>query len=314
MREYEYNAPDSFEHLFKLTGGAGAEVRFLAGGTDLMPRISAERDQIPYDKKTPMRIIYLGALGLDKVTDGDGVTIGALCTLSSLLGNEIVRSKLPALAEAIAEMAGLSIRNTATIGGNIMNASPAADSVPSLLVLGAEAVLRSPSGDRKVALSEFFAGPGKTAAKPDEVLVAVNVKPGAGGAAFKKIGRRKAETLSVVSAAAYVEVKDGAVAVARIAVGSAAPTVVRCLEAEKALIGKKISDDAIKEASALVSKSISPIDDIRSTAWYRAKVAPTLVARALAAAAERKGPAKSDEPVKSEAAGFLGRVFGKKGA
>jgi carbon-monoxide dehydrogenase medium subunit len=289
MREYEYHAPESFERLFELASADGVESRFLAGGTDLTPRISAERNQIPRDRKPPLRILYLGALGLDGVTDeGDRVTIGALCTLSSLLENAAVKTKLPALREALAEMAGVSVRNAATLGGNIMNASPAADSVPALLVLGAECTLRSASGERSVALSEFFTGPGKTVARPGEVLVSVSVKPGRGGSSFKKLGRRKAETLSVMNAAAYLELRDGVCESARVAVGSAAPTVVRCIDAERALVGKKIGDDSIREASALVLKAISPIDDIRSSAWYRSRVAPTMAARAIAAAAERK--------------------------
>ncbi|MDR1377051.1 MAG: xanthine dehydrogenase family protein subunit M [Synergistaceae bacterium] len=289
MREYEYHAPKSLESLFELTSADGAEVRFLAGGTDLTPRISAERNQIPYDKKPRMRIVYLGALGFDKVTEeGERIMIGACCTLSSLLENQVVKTKLPALREALAEMAGLSIRNTATIGGNIMNASPAADSVPPLLVLDAECLLRSVSGERRIPLSECFTGPGKTVAKPGEVLVSIALEPGRGGSSFKKLGRRKAETLSVVNAAAYVELRDGVCQSARVAVGSAAPTVVRCADVERALVGKKIDEGVVREASSLVTKAISPIDDIRSSAWYRARVAPTLVARSVLAAAERK--------------------------
>ncbi|MDR1977960.1 MAG: xanthine dehydrogenase family protein subunit M [Synergistaceae bacterium] len=289
MREYEYHAPQSFESLFRLASADGVEVRFLAGGTDLMPRISAERNQIPYDKKPRMRIVYLGALGLDNVTEeGERITIGACCTLSSLLENEVVKTKLPVLRDALAEMAGVSIRNTATIGGNIMNASPAADSVPPLLALDAECTLRSASGERRVFLSEYFTGPGKTVAKPDEVLVSIAVKPGRGGSSFKKLGRRKAETLSMVNAAAYLELRDGICESIRVAVGSAAPTVVRCIDVEQALVGKKINEEVVREASLLVTKAISPIDDIRSSAWYRVRVAPTVVARAVLTAAERK--------------------------
>jgi CO/xanthine dehydrogenase FAD-binding subunit len=289
MREYEYHAPESFESLFELASADGVEVRFLAGGTDLIPRISAERNQIPYDRKPLMRIVYLGGLGFDKVMEeGERVTIGACCTLSSLLENEVVKTKLPALWEALTEMAGVTIRNTATIGGNIMNASPAADSVPPLLVLDAECTLRSASKERRIPLSEYFTGPGKTAAEPDEVLVSIAVKPGRGGSSFKKLGRRKAETLSVVNAAAYVELREGVCESARVAVGSAAPTVVRCPDVERALVGKKLDEGVVREASSLVTKAISPIDDVRSSAWYRVRVAPTLVARAVLGAAERK--------------------------
>lgn len=290
MREYEYHAPSSIESLFELTGRTpGAEIRFLAGGTDLVPRISAERETIPRDAKPPMKIVYLGGIsGLSGVTDDSGtVTIGALSTLDDLLNDDIVRTKLPALCEAIREMAGFSVRNTATIGGNIMNASPAADSVPALIVMNALFTMLSPSGERRIPASEFFTGPGVTAAKPGEVLVSIEIKPGIGKAAFKKLGRRKAETLSVVNAAAYVQAGGGVCEVIRIAVGSAAPTVVRCIDAERALVGRKIDEESAREACELVTRAISPIEDIRSSAWYRSRVAPVIAARAVLAAAGR---------------------------
>lgn len=220
------------------------------------------------------------------MTERDGeVIIGAMTTLTDVLHSGVVREKLPALCAAVDRMAGFSVRNTATLGGNIMNASPAADSLPPLMVMDAEFVLRGPDGERRVKVADFFSGPGRTVAKRDEILTAIAVRPGKGGAAFHKLGRRAAETLSVVNAAAYVEVKNGVCTAARVAVGSAAPTVKNCRMAASALEGQLLTADSAKAAAALVVEEIDPITDVRASDWYRRKVAPVAAARAILAAA-----------------------------
>ncbi|MCD8352251.1 MAG: xanthine dehydrogenase family protein subunit M [Planctomycetaceae bacterium] len=287
MRQYRFHAPTTFEELFRiLDAEKGAEVKYLAGGTDLVPRISRERETIPNGDKPPVVLVSLAGLGLAGVEERDGeVRIGAMTTLSDLQTNPIVKAKLPALSAAVDHMAGFSIRNTATLGGNIMNASPAADSLPPLMVLDATFVLRGRGGERCVMAADFFTGPGSTAAKPDEILVAIAVKAGKGAAAFHKLGRRAAETLSVVNAAAYVEVENGVFKTARVAVGSAAPTVRACRKTAQALEGKPVTAESARTAAALVVDEIAPITDIRASDWYRRKVAPVVAARAILAAA-----------------------------
>jgi CO/xanthine dehydrogenase FAD-binding subunit len=257
----------------------------LAGGTDLVPRISLEREAIPKGGEKDLNVVFLGKLGMDSVTENEKeIRIGALCTFTDIENNAAVRKNFPALLAAIREIAGISVRNTATLGGNIMNASPAADSVPVLIALGARFVLKGYAGTRVVPADAFFTGPGKTITDDSEILTEIVIDKQAGKAGFQKLGRRKAETLSVVNAAAYVEADQNTCKTIRVAIGSVAPTVVRCKAVEQALIGKQISKEAIKAASEAVLSEINPIDDIRATAWYRKKVAPVIVRRAIEAA------------------------------
>ena len=287
MREYKYEAPTSLEELFILLKDRGdEETRVVAGGTDFVPKLSEELDSIPAEEKKPLNIVYLGKLGLDQIkAEGQTVSIGALCTLNGIKDNPVIKEKLPVLTETIAEIAGMAVRNTATIGGNIMNASPAADSAPTLIALDAKFVLKSGEGEREIDAKDFFTGPGKTKAGKNEILTEVKIKAGEGSAAFVKLGRRKAETLSVANAAVNVFISGGVCEKVNIAVGSVGPTVIKCGEAEKMLLGKKPTAEAIAEAARKVADEISPIDDIRGSAWYRRKVTPVLVERALKKAA-----------------------------
>ncbi len=287
MREYKYAAPQSFEELFgMLEKLENEEVSFLAGGTDLIPKINREREEIPVEKKMPKVITYLGNLELNRIEEnGDEVVIGAFCTMNQVQKNPLVQEKLPVLVRAIQETAGMSVRNTATLGGNIMNASPAADCVPALMVLNANLSLRSIRGVRTVNINDFFTGPGKTVADSDEILTTIQVQPGIGKASFAKLGRRKAETLSIVNAAAYVEAIDGKFDKIRIAIGSAAPTIVRCTALEADLAGKEITEENIKTSAERAVHEINPIDDVRATKWYRTKVTPVLAARVIKEAA-----------------------------
>lgn len=285
MRNYYYNSPASFVELFQIiekNDSKSCEIKFLAGGTDLVPRISLERDAIPKSDQKALNMVFLGKLGLNSITEDDKeIRIGALCTFTDIDNNEVVRKGLPALLDAIKEIAGITVRNSATLGGNIMNASPAADSVPVLMALGAKFVLQGPAGTRTVAVENFFTGPGKTAADSSEILTEIIIEKQKGKAAFRKLGRRKAETLSVVNAAAYVEADQKICKTVRVSIGSVAPTVVRCKAVEQALMGKELTKETIKIASEAVLTEINPINDIRATAWYRNKVAPVMVRRAI---------------------------------
>ncbi len=287
MRMYSYFQPLSKEDLFdQLELLDQNQVKFLAGGTDLVPRMNMEFNAVPTGNETPITIVYLGKLGLDQIKDfGDVVSIGAMCTLNYVMDHKTIREKLPVLSQTIHEMAGLTIRNTGTLGGNIMNASPAADSVPTLLALEADFVLLSKNGERIVPATEFFLSPGRTAIADGEILSEIRIHVGPGKASFQKLGRRQAESLSVVNAAAYVELAGEKCYRVRVAIGSCAPTTRRCLLIEKDLDNKVLTVELIKEVCANVIHEICPIDDVRSSAWYRNKVAPVMVARALIEAA-----------------------------
>ena len=283
MRKYLYLAPKTLEEVYQaVAANADKEIKLVAGCTDFMPRLSAELDSIPCCEKPDLLIISLTGLGLDKVEDcGCCVKIGACCTLTDLAENEIIIKEFPVLVEAINEIAGLTVRNTATLGGNIGNASPAADSVPALVALDAKFVVECAAGVKEYEAEKFFVGPGKTVLDCGDVLTTIVIAKKAGKASFKKLGRRKAETLSTVNAAAYVEAEDGVCKAIRVAVGAVAPTVIRCTEVEADLIGKELTDENIAAAATKVLGQISPIDDIRASAWYRNKVAPVMIKRVI---------------------------------
>ena len=287
MRQYRYFAPKTLAEVFDVVAAqSDAEVKFLAGGTDLTPKINLEREQIPYEEKAPMAIVYLGNLGLSGIREeGDTIRIGAATPIVDIQDSELLRRRVPALCQAASVLASFAVRNCATLAGNIINASPAADMVPPLMVLDAEVVLCSAGGSRSMKVADFMTGPGTTAIAPNEVVTEIVVRPGKGHAAFEKLGRRAAETLSVVNAAAYVEVENGICTKARIAVGSAAPTCKLCQAAAEALVGQTLTEEGVKAAMTKVNEVLVPIDDIRASAWYRLETAPVLAARAVLAAA-----------------------------
>ena len=216
---------------------------------------------------------FLDIWGLDELreiaTRDGALVLGGLATYTSLIRSPLVAERLPMLVEAARQVGGPQIQNRGTLGGNIANASPAGDSLPVLLAAEAVVVLRSAGGERRVPIAEFFTGYRATAARPDELIVAVEVPPVEGRQWFRKVGTRAAQAISKVVVAA---VRGPA---PRIALGSVGPTVVRARATERALAGGASAD----EAAAVLAGEITPIDDVRSTAEYRRRVAGNLVRR-----------------------------------
>jgi carbon-monoxide dehydrogenase medium subunit len=178
-------------------------------------------------------------------------------------------------------MAGVSIRNIATIGGNLCNASPAADTSTPLLALDAELTVLSRHGRRVIPIVDFFTGPGKTVLSSEEVLTQISIAVVPRAYTFIKIGQRKTETLAIISTAVSLIMADTICLQARIALGSVAPRPLRCPKAEEALIGQAITLDLCTRSARIAAEYASPIDDGRATAWYRRRMAPVLVKRAL---------------------------------
>ncbi|NQU15323.1 MAG: FAD binding domain-containing protein, partial [Desulfobacteraceae bacterium] len=175
----------------------GGKARLLAGGTDLM--VAVNQRQL-----SPEVLVYLGDSGLNYINaESDNLVIGAATPFTDIMGSALVREEAPLLAEVISHIASPAIRNVGTIGGNLANGSPAADSATALLALGASLRLVSKAGERVVAVEEFFTGPGETTLEPTELIQEVIVPKQAGGAkwAYRKLGKRKAQTLSIVSVA-----------------------------------------------------------------------------------------------------------------
>jgi CO/xanthine dehydrogenase FAD-binding subunit len=268
-----YEAPENMEELLEALDQQ--PVTILAGATDIMPRIND-------GSLMPSRLVYIGKAGLEGIRLEPGrLVIGAATRLAEILESREVAESAPLLARAVGNMAGVSIRNIATIGGNLCNASPASDTAVPLLALEARLVALSKNGERIIPLDEFFTGPGKTTLTVNEVLaeIVIDIEPHRG--VFLKIGQRKAETLAVISAAAKVVVENQVCTRVMIAMGSVAPRPVRCYKAERLLAGRRITGELCRRSAEIAGEYAAPIDDGRATAWYRRRVAPVLVERAL---------------------------------
>jgi CO/xanthine dehydrogenase FAD-binding subunit len=273
-----YARPKALDEALALRE-SGAQV--IAGGTDFYP---ARVGRPLYDRDVAC-VLDLTALpelrGIRE--EADGYRIGALTRWT-----EIIEAPLPAqfhcLQAAAREVGGRQIQNRGTIGGNLCNASPAADGVPALLALGAEVELLSRAGTRRLPLPEFILGPRRIALRPDEVAAAILIpKPkGTAHSSFVKLGARKYLVISIVMVGAVVELDDDTIAGARVAVGSCSAAAKRLPALEQRMVGRRLSASLADIVEANDLAPLSPIDDVRGTAAYRSDAALTLVGRALA--------------------------------
>jgi len=214
---------------------------------------------------------------------GGELQIGAGCTYTDLLAHDLVNQEFPLLSSAARSTGGIANQNRGTIGGNIVNASPAADSLPSLLVYEAELLLVSLWGERRLPYTSFHLAYRKTRLEPDELIRAVCLPMRFSGyyARARKVGARKAQAISKVCLAGLGQIVDGVVEDIRLALGSVAPIPIRLTATEQIVRGKRISPQLVQDARQATVAEVRPIDDIRSTARYRAAVAGNLVAEFL---------------------------------
>jgi carbon-monoxide dehydrogenase medium subunit len=286
MKSYAPKALD--EALNLLRELTGESVILLAGGTDVVSRINSNLEKSGFMKNIDTsehrekHVVFLGNLNLSHIEEKDNeIHIGACTTLTDVLENPIISNKLPLLKKAVSKIAGLAIRNIATLGGNVMNASPAADSIPALMAMDTRLVLISATGERIVPLTGFFKGPGKTDIEKGEILKELIVPVCGGKSDFIKIGRRKAETLSIVNGAGRVVINDGKCTEARLILGAVAAIPLKVNKIEEMLKGQYVTSELIKKAAEEASNIITPITDVRSTAAYRRKVTKVVVERVL---------------------------------
>jgi carbon-monoxide dehydrogenase medium subunit len=284
MHDFTYHAPATLAEAFDHKSKAAAGGRFLAGGTDLF--LAMEWGQA--DVGTVIDLKGIPELsGVEKLPDG-GYRIGALTRMAQIENDEALRAALPALADAAAVVGGPPIRNRATVGGNLCNASPAADTSTPLLALGAEVVLASAAGERTVPLAELWSGPRNTTLQPGELLKEVHVPalPPGGACAFERLTRTVMD-IAVVNAAAVVAVdKQGRFASAALALGAVAPTVLAVPEVNDELKGQACDEAALERVRAAAERAARPIDDQRASADYRREMAGVLAARAVRRAHE----------------------------
>jgi xanthine dehydrogenase small subunit len=205
---------------------------------------------------------------------GDLLCIGAMATHTDLIASTLVRKRIPMLQAASSEVGGVQIQNRGTLGGNVANASPAGDTLPVLAAADAIVVLKSTAGTRRVPFTAFFTGYRATMRRPDELIAGFEIPVMRGRQWFRKVGTRAAQAISKVVIAARLEPPKGSgPAVVRVAFGSVAPTVVRAVRTEAALAAGASLEDAL----VLLAQEIAPIDDVRSTAIYRRRVAANLL-------------------------------------
>ncbi|MEL7568325.1 MAG: xanthine dehydrogenase family protein subunit M [Dehalobacterium sp.] len=251
----------------------------IAGATNVMPLIRTGRIK----DKTLINIRDLKELRYIKETD-EKILIGSLTTIADLEKSRVLKNYARALVEAARNFADPTTCNSATIGGNIANASPAADTAPPLLALNATVVVASRAkGERIIPIEEIFKGVNETSLACDEIISEIQVPKNEANKIswFIKIGLRNAMAISIVSAAACMEIHSGKVKDVRVALGSVAPIPVRSKTVEKELMGRDFTEKVIEEAAQAVIKDISPIDDIRASKEYRQQVAAVVVKRVL---------------------------------
>jgi carbon-monoxide dehydrogenase medium subunit len=258
----------------------GADARLLMGGTDLFPglREGRLRPRLVIDLKS---LPHLRQLTYDEER---GLNVGAAVTMNKLANHPLIQERYPILAQAAGAVASYQIRNRATIGGNLCNASPCADTAPACLVLEAELVAYGPQGERYIPAAEFFRGPGQTALQPAEMLFAIRLPPPPSGVAarYMKLGRCKTGDLSLVGVSVYgFGHGEGSPYRFRVALGSVAPTPVRALEAEAHLAAHPTGEEAFVQAAEMAMGASRPISDVRGTAAYQRAMVRTLTLRGL---------------------------------
>jgi len=287
----EYTAPTTLADALHVKKERGAEARVIAGGTDLILRM---RDKV----LSPSMLIDIRRISLDGIVlSGGEMCLGAFVSMSQVLESADIDQLFPALRAACREFAGPPIRNRGTLGGNIVNASPAADLVPPLIAYDATIVLSSAGGDRFLPLVEFFVGPGQSVIEDDEILTEIRLPlmSPLTAATFIKLGQRRSMAISQVNLTTRLSLDESnVVSEARIVLGAVAPVPMRAVAAEDILLGRGLSEELLYEAAAKAREEVTPISDVRASLAYRLDMTEVLVRRALLATRQQLQGNKSD--------------------
>jgi carbon-monoxide dehydrogenase medium subunit len=279
MIDFEYHSPTGLDQVFDLLDEYGDDSRVMAGGTALVIQMKQRLSQ-------PGHVIGMRRVGSLNAIEStpEGLRIGALCTQRQIENSELVGKELPLVADTFRKVATPRIRNMATIGGGLVNGDPNQDPPPSLIALGASAVMTSKSGDRVVLLEEFFIDYYETDVQPGEILTSVMVPhaPAGSGSVYLKFLPRTADDYGTVNVAAVVsKEQDGTCKDVRIVLGAAGVTPIRAKDAEDALRGKPLTDENIRAAAALVKDAVDPLEDFRGSAEYKTDMAEVFARRAV---------------------------------
>lgn len=284
--QMKYVAPSSVDEAVGAIVAANGAGRILAGGTDLLVQMRAGmiKPGVIVDVKHIPEMMRIEAVA-------GGFRIGAAVSGAVIGEHPALGKAWPGVVEAINLIGSKQIQGRASAGGNLCNASPAADSVPALVAAAATLTLQGPKGRREIPVETLHAGPGRTTLQPGEIVVAFTLParpPGSGDAYLRLIPRTEMD-IAVVGCGVSLTVKDGTCTAARVGLGAVAPTVLLVDAAGKALVGSRLDDKAVEAAAAACRAACKPIDDKRGTIKYRTKIAGVLLKRAVAIAAERAG-------------------------
>jgi carbon-monoxide dehydrogenase medium subunit len=294
LPRFEYLSPKTVDEALSLLSQHDGKARPIAGGTDLLLRM--KRREVAPSYVVGLRNIA----GLDHVAydDVQGLRFGPLVTIHAMETSPLIREKYPILSHAASTIGSAQIRNLGTVVGNLCNALPSADMIPSLIVLRATVTIASREGKRIVAVEDFLTGPGKTVLSHDELVVEVQapVLPPHAGAAYIKHATREAMDLAIISVAALITLDEGRCSEVKICLGTAGPTQIRATQAEGILRGKPWSAELVTEASEMASGEAQPRSSIRGSAEYRKEMVRILTSRALNQA--REEIAQQDSPEK----------------
>ena len=276
---FQYLEPQTIEEAVSLLAKYDGEAKVIAGGTDLINLIRTKAIR-------PRYVVDIGRIpGLDHVRyDPDGaLSIGALATLRTLETSNDVKQRHPVIAQAAGQLGSVAIRNVGTVGGNICHASPAADTAPSLIPLGAKVRIVGPAGERTVALEEFFTGPGRTVLQRGEILAEICVPPMPRDTkgVYLKHSSRGAADLAIVGVAVIATLDGGCCRNVKIVLGAVAPMPIRARNAERVLEGKEINDAVIEQAARAAAAESRPITDVRASADYRREMVKVFTQRAI---------------------------------
>ncbi len=286
MHDFEYCAPDNLQKAIDLMATQKGSANLLAGGTDLIVfmRARLKRPDLVIDAKS---IPELSELKMDKT----GLTIGASVSCTTIYENEEIADLYPALVDSTMLIGGVQIQGRASIGGNLCNAAPSADTIPTLIAYSAVANVVSDKGERQIAVEEFCLAPGKTVLEENEILVNIFIPAPAphSGARFLRFIPRNEMDIAVANSAAFVELDEAGqnFRSARIALGAVAPIPLFVEEAGAALIDKPVDEDSILMAARIARDTARPIEDMRGTVEHRLQLVETLTKRVLVDAIER---------------------------
>ncbi|MEN3332531.1 MAG: xanthine dehydrogenase small subunit [Blastocatellia bacterium] len=271
-------SPETLADAYRILAERGRSVRVIAGGTDLMVLMNAHQ----LDAALFLDIWRINELrGISD--EGEHLRMGALTTYTQLIRSPLVERYAPALVAASRTIGAVQIQNRGTLGGNVVNASPAGDSLPVLAAYDAELEIGSARGTRRVAFNTFYTGYRQTVLAADELLVAVRLPKLKAGERdfFCKVGTRRAQAISKIVMATRANASGRVVEAIHIAVGSVAPTVIRAPQTEALLAGQAITPDLIRQAQDVIAREVSPITDLRSTEHYRRTVTGNVLAKCL---------------------------------